>query len=131
MGFSAEEQQLMEIAAYFHDIGKLTVPPEILNKPAKLTKAEWRIMRAHSYYTYQVLEYIDDLPQLKEWAAYHHEKLDGTGYPFQLRADELSTGARDHVRCLISYSHNRRQALSQRYEQDTGYRSLNRAGKGK
>ena len=94
MGFSAEEQQLMEIAAYFHDIGKLTVPPEILNKPAKLTKAEWRIMRAHSYYTYQVLEYIDDLPQLKEWAAYHHEKLDGTGYPFQLRADELSTGAR-------------------------------------
>jgi len=93
-GFSGEEQQLMEIAAYFHDIGKLTVAPEILNKPGKLTRDEWRVMRAHSYYTYQVLSHIDDLPELKEWAAYHHEKLDGTGYPFQLKADELSTGAR-------------------------------------
>lgn len=94
MGFSEEDQVIMEIAGYLHDLGKLAVAPEILNKTGKLSQDEWKKMRAHSYYTYQVLDYIDELPHLKEWAAYHHEKLDGTGYPFHLGANDLSTGSR-------------------------------------
>lgn len=94
MDFSVEDQLIMEMAAYLHDIGKLVVPSEILNKNCKLNQDEWRIMRSHTYYTYQVLDYIDELPQLKEWAAYHHEKLDGTGYPFHIDANKISKGAR-------------------------------------
>ncbi|MFW6035226.1 MAG: HD domain-containing phosphohydrolase [Halothermotrichaceae bacterium] len=94
MGASYEEQLIMEIAGYIHDIGKLVVPTKVLNKPAKLNQNEWKLMRSHSYYTYQVLEPLDDLPQLKEWASYHHETLDGQGYPFHLHDNELSQGAR-------------------------------------
>lgn len=94
MGSSKEEQLMMGIAGYLHDIGKLIVPSNILNKAGKLNTEEWRIMRSHTYYTYQVLKSLDELPCLKEWAAYHHETLDGRGYPFHLKANQLSQGAR-------------------------------------
>lgn len=94
LGFTKKEQMIIEAAGYLHDIGKLVIPPEILNKKGKLDEAEWRKIRSHTYYTYQVLEYIDEFPCLKEWAAYHHERLDGTGYPFHLKAEDLSQGAR-------------------------------------
>ncbi|MEJ6949683.1 HD domain-containing phosphohydrolase [Natronospora cellulosivora (SeqCode)] len=94
MGYSVEKQLIMETAAYLHDIGKLVVPLKVLNKPGKLNANEWRLMRSHTYYTYQVLQVLDEIPFLKEWAAYHHEKLDGQGYPFHLHANSLSMGAR-------------------------------------
>jgi len=94
MDYSSEDQEIMEAAGYLHDVGKLVVPPRILNKDGKLNHDEWKIMRTHTYYTFQVLEPIHELPYLKEWAAYHHETLDGKGYPFHLKGEELSQGAR-------------------------------------
>jgi len=65
-----------------------------LNKPGALTNEEWNILKTHSYYTYCVLDEVIELNTIKEWAAYHHERLRGGGYPFHLTAEELSLGSR-------------------------------------
>jgi HD-GYP domain-containing protein (c-di-GMP phosphodiesterase class II) len=86
---------LMGVAGNLHDLGKLAIPNSILEKPGGLNKEETAIMKSHTYYTYFVINTIGGgLKQIAEWAAYHHEKLDGSGYPFHCGADELSTGAR-------------------------------------
>ncbi len=94
MGLSETEVRLMEVAGYLHDLGKLVVPNEILEKPSSLSKAEFAVIKQHTYYTFSVLSTINGLQQLAEWAAYHHERLDGNGYPFKRNAQEISLGAR-------------------------------------
>jgi len=94
MNFSNKEQKKMKIAGYLHDIGKLVVPPGILNKSGKLTNEEWNIMKTHTYYTYQALSTTGNLNTIREWASYHHEKLNGKGYPFHLDGNQLSLGSR-------------------------------------
>lgn len=94
MGFSSEECTLMQIAAYLHDLGKLAVPTEILEKPAKLNEAEWHVMRSHVYYTYQILEPIEAFHIITSWSALHHERLNGKGYPFAYTMDRIPMGAR-------------------------------------
>jgi HD-GYP domain-containing protein (c-di-GMP phosphodiesterase class II) len=84
----------MEVAGNLHDLGKMVIPNSILDKPDKLNKAETAIMRQHTYFTYTVLNTIGGILQIAEWAAFHHERLDGSGYPFHLGADKLSIGAR-------------------------------------
>ncbi len=93
-GLTETEIGLMEVAGNLHDLGKLAIPNSILNKPGQLTKEEMLIMKSHTYYTYAVINTIGGLQQIAEWAAYHHEKLDGSGYPFHCNAEELNTGAR-------------------------------------
>jgi HD-GYP domain-containing protein (c-di-GMP phosphodiesterase class II) len=93
-GFSKHERQLIEIAAYLHDLGKLAIPSEILDKQDKLTDNEWFIMRSHVYHTYRVLEPFEILRVAGSWGALHQERLNGTGYPFGLTSDELPLGAR-------------------------------------
>jgi HD-GYP domain-containing protein (c-di-GMP phosphodiesterase class II) len=92
--FSPREQVLMRTAGYLHDLGKLSVPPAILDKPGKLTGQEWAILKGHTYYTFQILELIGGLSQLSEWSAFHHERLDGNGYPFHRKASQLTLGSR-------------------------------------
>ncbi len=93
-GLTDTETVLMEVAGNLHDIGKLAIPNSILEKPGKLTDAEMAIMRSHTYHTYSVIDTIGGLKQVTEWAAYHHEKLDGSGYPFHCKANEIGTGSR-------------------------------------
>ena len=93
-GLSNAEVWEMEIAGNFHDLGKLAVPNCILEKPGKLTAEEYAVMRQHTYYTYAILNSVRGLEEIAEWGAYHHEKLDGSGYPFHLNMDQLKTGAR-------------------------------------
>lgn len=93
-GFSAEERRLVEIAAYLHDLGKLAIPTEIIEKKGKLTDAEWFVMRAHVYYTYQTLMPFESLGLVNAWGALHQERLNGSGYPFGYEADVLPLGAR-------------------------------------
>jgi HD-GYP domain-containing protein (c-di-GMP phosphodiesterase class II) len=93
-GFSRHERTLMEIAAYFHDLGKLAIPQEILEKQSKLTDNEWHVMRSHVYYTHQILEPFDALSTINSWGALHQERLNGKGYPFGYMGDELPLGAR-------------------------------------
>ncbi|MFW6016562.1 MAG: HD-GYP domain-containing protein [bacterium] len=94
IGLQKKEQKMLKVAGFVHDIGKLAIPLEILNKKGALTSQEWNIMRTHSYYSYYVLDQSKELGKIKEWASYHHERLDGTGYPFHLNAEELSVPAR-------------------------------------
>jgi HD-GYP domain-containing protein (c-di-GMP phosphodiesterase class II) len=94
VGFSAGECRMFEIAAFLHDLGKLAVPSEILEKPGKLTEAEWNVMRTHVYYTWQILDSIEPLERFASWGALHQERLNGTGYPFRCTEDELPLGAR-------------------------------------
>lgn len=93
-GLTEMETKLMEVAGNLHDIGKLAIPNSILDKPGKLTKEEMAVMKSHTYYTYSIINTIGGIRQIAEWAAYHHEKLDGSGYPFHCKADDLSTCSR-------------------------------------
>ena len=93
-GMSRAECGMMKIAGLLHDVGKLKVPREILEKPGKLTDEEFNIMKEHAYYTYAALKDIRGFEQITPWAAYHHEKLSGKGYPFHLDDRDIPLGAR-------------------------------------
>ncbi|MDR5659602.1 HD domain-containing protein [Serpentinicella sp. ANB-PHB4] len=84
----------IKIAGYLHDLGKLAIPNEILEKPGKLTEEEFDLIKSHTYYTYQLLKDVKGLEDINEYASYHHERLDGTGYPFHLNGDQLKLGSR-------------------------------------
>lgn len=92
MGMGTRECKIIGIAGFLHDVGKLAVPPEILDKPGKLTVQEMLIMKQHPYYTQQILSAVPGLEKVCTYAALHHERLDGTGYPFRMR--EVPLGAR-------------------------------------
>ncbi|HEX4425384.1 MAG TPA: HD domain-containing phosphohydrolase [Terriglobales bacterium] len=81
-------------AALLHDIGKLSVSNAILEKPGKLTEAEWKIMKMHPVYTRTILEKITGFEQLAFVAGAHHERLDGMGYPNGLIAGQMTLPAR-------------------------------------
>ncbi|MGH4120989.1 HD-GYP domain-containing protein [Clostridium sp.] len=93
-GFAEIDVKEMRIAGNFHDIGKLVMPNSILEKPGRLTVNEYAVMRCHTYNTFSTLDSIGGLQRIAEWAAYHHEKLDGSGYPFHLTNEEIGTGSR-------------------------------------
>jgi HD-GYP domain-containing protein (c-di-GMP phosphodiesterase class II) len=93
-GFSKRECALMKIAGYLHDLGKFAVPNEILDKPGKLTAEEFNIIKSHTYHTYDILSCVPDFKEINEWASLHHEKLDGTGYPFHVPGEDCSFKAR-------------------------------------
>ena len=80
--------------ALLHDIGKIGVPPEVLNKPGKLTDKEFSIIKSHSALGYEVLKDISIMPELAIGAGEHHERPDGKGYPKGLKEDEISDVAR-------------------------------------
>jgi putative nucleotidyltransferase with HDIG domain len=73
--------QQIKLAAYLHDIGKIAVPSELLYKQDSLTKKEYNIIKAHPYYTREILKGIKGLEDVVRWASSHHERIDGSGYP--------------------------------------------------
>ena len=93
-GMSRDECLMMEIAGNLHDLGKLRVPKSILEKPGRLTDEEFNIIKEHPYYTRMILMNIDGFDKIADWAGYHHEKLNGRGYPFHFGADMLDLGSR-------------------------------------
>jgi len=94
LGLADKEITLVRRAALLHDIGKLSVPNSILDKPAKLSATEWETVRLHPYYTQRILERISGFHHLAYVASSHHEKLDGSGYFRNLRATQLPMAAR-------------------------------------
>ena len=93
-GFCAMEVTAIRIAGLLHDLGKLSIPSQVLEKEGVLAPEEQIIMRQHTYYTYRILSELDDFPLISQWAAYHHETLDGKGYPFRVGGDQLRLGSR-------------------------------------
>ena len=94
MGMPPHACRLSLIGGLLHDIGKLKIPKEILEKPGKLTDDEFDIIKEHPYFTWKILKHIEGLDQIMEWAAFHHEKLNGRGYPFHLESGRIHLGAR-------------------------------------
>lgn len=94
MGIGPVNCDKIEIAGLLHDLGKLRVPDEILDKPGRLDDRERKIINTHSYETYQILDRIHGFEEITQWAACHHEEPDGTGYPFRRRLHELPLEAR-------------------------------------
>ena len=90
MGYDSITVQKMYLAGALHDIGKMAVGNEILEKPDKLTDDEFSKMKNHAGYTYLILSEVNDFEDIRDWAAFHHEKLNGKGYPFGKTADELN-----------------------------------------
>jgi putative nucleotidyltransferase with HDIG domain len=93
-GFSPEDTEKMVVAGLLHDLGKLSIPEEILEKPGKLNPKENRVIKRHVYFTYRILDRIAGYEEINRWASFHHERLDGTGYPFRLTAEQLPLPAR-------------------------------------
>lgn len=93
--FPVEEPcSIIREAGFLHDIGKLAIPIDILEKPGRLSPKEWNIMRAHVYYSHAALETMyKEYPCLR-YTPYHHEKLDGSGYPFGLKGEDIPIIAR-------------------------------------
>lgn len=93
-GFSEDECKMMRIAGNLHDLGKLAVKKEILEKPGKLNAEEFNAIRSHTFYTFRLLQAIKGLETINKWASFHHEKLNGQGYPFHLDDKSILLGSR-------------------------------------
>ncbi|MBV8620324.1 MAG: HD domain-containing protein [Curvibacter sp.] len=93
LGLSERRCEMLELAGLLHDLGKLRVPDELLEKPGRLTPEEYAVMKRHSFDTYTILRTIHGLEEVALWAAQHHERVDGSGYPYHL-GEGLSIEAR-------------------------------------
>lgn len=101
LGYDDEKALKMKIAGLLHDIGKIAIPCEILDKNGPLDDEEFSIIKSHVYYTNLILSRINNIEDICSWAANHHENLMGTGYPRRLGASELSEECRIIAVCDV------------------------------
>lgn len=94
LGLGADELVTLRRAGLLHDLGKLSVPNSVLDKPGRLTMEEWACVKKHTFYTHQTLARIPTFGAITEIASAHHEKLDGSGYHRGLQGDDLSRSMR-------------------------------------
>lgn len=83
----------LKICGMLHDIGKIAIPVHILEKDSKLTGEEFEVIKEHAIIGYDILSGLN-IDDIRDIATLHHEKIDGSGYPFGLKGDELSTEIR-------------------------------------
>jgi PAS domain S-box-containing protein/putative nucleotidyltransferase with HDIG domain len=108
MGYGEGKMDALETAALLHDIGKMTIPAEILTKPGTLTPVEWALIREHPQASYEILKDIAFDWPVAELVLQHHERMDGSGYPRGLHTDQIDVAARilavaDVVEAMISH----------------------------
>jgi putative nucleotidyltransferase with HDIG domain len=104
LGLDANERRNVEFAALLHDVGKIAVPKEIVNKPGKLDDREWAIIRTHTLEGQKMLERVGGfMREVGEIVRSSHERWDGGGYPDGLRGDEIAIEARI-VSCCDAYN---------------------------
>ena len=94
MKMTEEECEEVHIAAHLHDIGKIGIPDGILLKTGNLSKCEYEVIKEHSLIGWKILKDISGLKSIAEIVLQHHERLDGSGYPVGLKAEEISIGAK-------------------------------------
>ena len=93
-GLSSKEQDEIYMMGLLHDVGKIGVPDQVINKPAKLTEEEYDIIKTHPVTGYDILKNITEMPKLAVGARWHHERYDGNGYPDGLSGTEIPAEAR-------------------------------------
>ncbi len=94
LNLSEDEINELETAGMYHDIGKISIPDAILDKPGRLTEEEFTIMKTHCEVGYQILKAADAYSNLAEYALSHHERWDGLGYPHGLKGEDIPLSAR-------------------------------------
>ncbi|OGS27467.1 MAG: hypothetical protein A2297_07730 [Elusimicrobia bacterium RIFOXYB2_FULL_48_7] len=120
MDFSEKDLKVLEYAAILHDVGKISIPDAVLQKPGEFTKEEYEIVKRHTVYTKEILTNIyssSDLREMPLMAASHHEKLDGSGYPAGLTSDSIPIQSRiiavaDVYDAIVSYDRPYKPAMS-------------------
>ncbi len=93
-GFSGDECRMMRVAGNLHDLGKIAVRSAVLEKQDRLNAEEFNEIRSHTFYTFRLLQAIKGFETINRWASFHHEKLNGKGYPFHLKENEIPLGSR-------------------------------------
>ena len=93
-GYNEKKQSDIHIMGLLHDVGKIGVPDTIINKPGKLTPAEYETIKTHSVMGARILQTINDMPALAVGARWHHERYDGHGYPDGLAGEDIPEEAR-------------------------------------
>jgi putative nucleotidyltransferase with HDIG domain len=93
LGLDATQRTTVQLGAYLHDVGKVKVAHEILNKPGPLTREEFEVVQMHTVWGAELLDGVEFPWDLKPVIRWHHEKYDGTGYPDRLRGDEIPVTA--------------------------------------
>ncbi len=99
LGLDESQLTTVRLGAYLHDLGKVKVPHEILNKPGRLTDEEFAIIQRHPEWGIELLATVEFPWDLKPIIRSHHERYDGTGYPDRLRGDEIPLGAQ--IICIV------------------------------
>lgn len=94
MGLPRDTIEGIRLAASIHDIGKMSIPAEILSKPTRLTAIEFSLIKEHAKRGYEILKTVESSWPLAEIAYQHHERIDGSGYPRNLKGDEILIEAR-------------------------------------
>jgi HD-GYP domain-containing protein (c-di-GMP phosphodiesterase class II) len=94
MGLTQEKIDGIKMAGSIHDIGKLSIPSEILSKPTKLTNIEFSLIKEHSRSGYEMLKNVESPWPLAQIVYQHHERMDGSGYPRNLKGNEIIMEAR-------------------------------------
>ncbi|HEX6435179.1 MAG TPA: HD domain-containing phosphohydrolase [Gemmatimonadales bacterium] len=99
LGLDEAQQTTIRIGAYLHDLGKVRVPHEILNKPGALTPEEFRVIQMHPVWGVELLATVEFPWDIKPIIRWHHERHDGTGYPDRLKGDEIPVNAQ--IICIV------------------------------
>jgi putative nucleotidyltransferase with HDIG domain len=112
IGLSKERSRGVRIAGLLHDVGKITIPTEILSKPGRLSDMEFAIIKTHSKAGYDILKSIDFPWPVADIVVQHHERMDGSGYPSGLKGEQTALEARilavaDVVEAMVSHRPHR------------------------
>lgn len=94
LGLDEQKINILFMGGLLHDLGKIAIPAEILTKPGKLTPEEFALIRTHPRVGYEILKDVEFVGPVKEMVLYHHERLDGSGYPEGLKGDSIPMEAR-------------------------------------
>lgn len=89
-GYDNDKCLEIKIAGLLHDLGKIGVPVEIVEKNSDLSEYEFNVMKSHAYFTNLILDHVKGLENIRLWASMHHEKRDGKGYPFHIEAEDFT-----------------------------------------
>ncbi len=95
---------LLTLCGLLHDIGKLKIPDEILNKPGKYTDEEFALVKMHTQHSYDLLKDLPLDPHVRQAALYHHERCDGSGYPMGLKLEEADSYKGESINSAIDYA---------------------------
>ena len=125
IGLDADERQRVELAALFHDIGKVAIPQVIINQPGPLTDEQWEVMRTHAVRGQELLEQAGGiLAEIGELVRAIHERWDGTGYPDGLSGPSIPLAARIVSCCNAFNAMTTRQPYRLPMAQEAALREL-------